>query len=334
MSSTDFSAGTGSQADRRVHPRRTSFAYIELGEENGGAILNISESGLAMQTMIQLQDVCLPPMGFQLAESSDWIWTGGRVAWISESKKVAGVEFVNLPKEARSRIREWVDGRTRPHILQKETLDAAPHPQSSGDMPASSAEQAAGLMGSNTLSTDTAPWQRVQLQAALREDSARKWPRVTPLVLLAVLLVAAGAHERGVFHQASRGIYKKFFTNYIAATTEKGTPPASASSSPATTEGSPAGKAAASADLSRVMASLDRPGLVLQVGAMRHEEYADALVGVLQRKNFPAFEIRRRTDRFYRVVVGPYADTKSAVQAEKDLEKAGFETVIEHWTPE
>jgi len=72
---------------------------------------------------------------------------------------------------------------------------------------------------------------------------------------------------------------------------------------------------------------LDRPGLVLQVGAMSHKDNADALAEQLRKKDFPAFVSHLEHDHFYYVFVGPYSDVDSMLRARTDLKKEGFESI-------
>jgi cell division septation protein DedD len=74
-------------------------------------------------------------------------------------------------------------------------------------------------------------------------------------------------------------------------------------------------------------------GLVLQVGAMKHKENADALTAALRKKSFPAFVIARDGDPYYRVDVGPYPDEADARIAEDKLKGGGFGTVVKRQYP-
>jgi TonB family protein len=109
--------------DRRRHPRRRdiSLAYIDLGGDNGGIILNISESGLVLAAAAPLQGERLPNMRFQLPEGADWIEASGEIAWISESKREAGVRFLTMRDEDRERIRTWVSSETASRESQRVT---------------------------------------------------------------------------------------------------------------------------------------------------------------------------------------------------------------------
>src|ERR1700694_1796706 len=48
---------------------------------------------------------------FQLPRSLETIETSGEINWIGETKKRAGVRFVDLPFEAREQIHRWIDSQ-------------------------------------------------------------------------------------------------------------------------------------------------------------------------------------------------------------------------------
>jgi TonB family protein len=100
--------------DRRLSVRHTvpSLAYVDLGENNGGIILNLGEGGLAVTLVAPLQTDRPSRMRFQLPGSGDWLEASGEVARISESKKEAGMRFVNLSEDVRIRIKNWVSAES------------------------------------------------------------------------------------------------------------------------------------------------------------------------------------------------------------------------------
>lgn len=69
---------------------------------------------------------------------------------------------------------------------------------------------------------------------------------------------------------------------------------------------------------------------MLQVAALRAAPDALALAEHLKKKNFPAFVAAPQGDKYYRVQVGPYSDPKSAENARKGLEGAGFKAIVKH----
>jgi len=96
--------------ERRTHVRRRvlSLEYIDLGSSNGGILLNLSEGGMYVQAVASLSADDIPQIGFRLPDSGYLVKTDAQIAWVGESKKDAGIQFLNLPEEARLKIREWV----------------------------------------------------------------------------------------------------------------------------------------------------------------------------------------------------------------------------------
>jgi TonB family protein len=96
--------------ERRTHVRRRvlSLEYIDLGSSNGGILLNLSEGGMYVQAVASLSADDIPQIGFRLPDSGYLVKTDAKIAWVGESKKDAGIQFLNLPEEARLKIREWV----------------------------------------------------------------------------------------------------------------------------------------------------------------------------------------------------------------------------------
>ena len=71
-------------------------------------------------------------------------------------------------------------------------------------------------------------------------------------------------------------------------------------------------------------------GISLQVAALTKESDAMALANTLRRKNFPTFVQSPQGDKYYHVLVGPYADQKAVDNARKGLEVAGFKAIVKH----
>ena len=111
MSNTSAQAqGPVQPPDRRLYARQPirTLAYVALDEGNGGIILNISEGGLLVQAVTSLMEDLLPGVRFQLSESDGWVEAHARITWTTESRKLAGLEFVDLAEASRDRIRTWL----------------------------------------------------------------------------------------------------------------------------------------------------------------------------------------------------------------------------------
>ena len=99
--------------ERRQNPRHPvrPTEYIEIGDSNGGIILDISEGGMAVASAQALVGNQTLRFRFQLPRSLETIETSGEINWIGETKKRAGVRFVDLPFEAREQIHRWIDSQ-------------------------------------------------------------------------------------------------------------------------------------------------------------------------------------------------------------------------------
>jgi hypothetical protein len=298
-------------SERRIHSRQSVlFSRVELGANNGGIVLNISRGGLALQAVRELIDD-VPKMRFQLWRSQTWIEARGRLAWRSHSKRTVGVEFVDLSDEARKQIQTWISLASEAGTFGEETTP-----------PGNSGQDSEAIAATELISASPLPKARIVdlfldnqshlPPAAENATNGVGWARrVAGLSLAGAILLPA------LF---SLGYYLKKMGNRSreGVKTEGTNVPAPSSQSSAMLSPSP-------------KPALDIPAFVLQVGAMVHEGNAKALVESLRQKNFPAFVSKRGTDRFYRVVVGPYNGVDSTAAAKNELENQGFEAIRTRW---
>jgi protein TonB len=96
--------------ERRSYSRRPILLFTQavLADDNGGLAFNLGEGGLALTAAAALRDSHFTQMRIRFPDSEDWIETKGRLAWISDSGKEAGIEFIGLAENVRARIKEWV----------------------------------------------------------------------------------------------------------------------------------------------------------------------------------------------------------------------------------
>jgi cell division septation protein DedD len=73
-------------------------------------------------------------------------------------------------------------------------------------------------------------------------------------------------------------------------------------------------------------------GVVLQVGAMKMEGNATALMQDLKKKKFSAFVYRHGNDNLYRVAVGPFGDKDASAKVKSELQKNGYTAITAKWT--
>jgi TonB family protein len=110
--SQDYFGGITDSRDRRRHSRQiTTLNYIKLGESNGGILLNISEEGLAFTAAEPLVGEFVPRLRFQLEEKAEWIEASGRIVWLNDSKKGAGIQFLEISDADREQIKRWIESK-------------------------------------------------------------------------------------------------------------------------------------------------------------------------------------------------------------------------------
>jgi TonB family protein len=116
----DSSAQPG---ERRVHPRQQirPIRYIDLGD-NGGLLHNISEGGLAVITTMTLAEKNLPSIRIEFKGPREQIEVSGQIAWINESRREAGIRFVNPTESARQIIARRISQQELPSELQAQNV--------------------------------------------------------------------------------------------------------------------------------------------------------------------------------------------------------------------
>src|ERR1700730_11941052 len=73
----------------------------------GGMILDLSEQGVSMQTVVPLEVEQRVKLRLDLPDSEAYLETTGYIAW-ADALGRAGVRFSELPEEARQRLDKWL----------------------------------------------------------------------------------------------------------------------------------------------------------------------------------------------------------------------------------
>jgi hypothetical protein len=136
------------QNERSIVRKRTQqLVYLELGRDNGGVMLNLSEVGCGFQA---ISPVKLGKVRFAFQIS------GGRriageadVEWVDEAGIMGGLRFADLHADARKEIRRWLDDTNAPEEPGEGVVPAAASPLDAvaqGSRTASSREASASSM--------------------------------------------------------------------------------------------------------------------------------------------------------------------------------------------
>ncbi len=116
------------------------MAYVELGQDNGGILLNLSEGGFAVQSALALTSREFSELRFQVPALQGWLTASGRIVWISDSKKEAGIQFTELPGGARAEIQNWVAAEGAPSRIERLLQRAGKYHDASGKRERANAE--------------------------------------------------------------------------------------------------------------------------------------------------------------------------------------------------
>jgi hypothetical protein len=80
--------------------------YVRWPEETA-FLLNVSESGMAVQAMAVLRPGLSLPFVFSLPGTGDEVRGIARIVWTDRSGR-AGMQFVDVPEYDRFRLRQWI----------------------------------------------------------------------------------------------------------------------------------------------------------------------------------------------------------------------------------
>jgi hypothetical protein len=292
----------------------------------------LGEGGISVYGLVPKRGDQLFPVTFDLPGEGGSIKASAEIAWTSPIKYRTGVRFLNVAGASRQRLADWMatpcyaPGRI---AVVRRPIEPIPfrHAMDSG---------ATSVLEGRKNGLGARLWSLPIAQKSIPESESPKLlekpvgrsrragkPRlVIGLVSVVALLFLAFAFSRyQLFNGAQTGQAREMTGTTVPESASKGST-ASVNTLPETAPPLPN------------TTSLVVPGFVLQVGAMRNENNADGLSDSLQRKHLPAFVFKRRTDRFYRVAVGPYADMSSAMRVKDELQRENVEVILKRWVPD
>ena len=100
-----------------VRIRTKQLVFVELGHDNGGIMLNLSEDGCAFQA---ISPVTPGKTRFAFQIRGGYRIAGdGDVRWIDEPGITGGLQFLNLQGEVRKQIRNWLNDTRAPQEAQE-----------------------------------------------------------------------------------------------------------------------------------------------------------------------------------------------------------------------
>src|SRR3984957_6627324 len=124
------SSKTHPDKDRRLHARQRihSLSYVKMGDSNGGIVLNISDGGISVQAATALDPSEPVTLSLEIPRVRNRVEVKGEIAWLSPSKKEAGLRFLDLPESTLEQIQKWMEREASPEQFEDET-DPVGEPQ-------------------------------------------------------------------------------------------------------------------------------------------------------------------------------------------------------------
>jgi hypothetical protein len=108
--------------ERRFHARRRvlSLAYVDVGASHG-LLSDISEGGVGVHATASEIEAHTSTVAFHIPGSQERVEIRGQIAWVNESRREAGIRFLDPPETARGRIQEWISLESSLGIFQDES---------------------------------------------------------------------------------------------------------------------------------------------------------------------------------------------------------------------
>ena len=146
----------GLSDERRRGSRKSvidvELVTVDLGEHRGALLLDLSETGIGVQTLSGAELGTSTPVSFELPESRVRIQAKGSIAWFDSSGR-AGVHFVDLAHRDREHVREWLSHGSTGIVAEEPPISLTGIPAID---PAAEIELLESEIVSNKLPTDTA----------------------------------------------------------------------------------------------------------------------------------------------------------------------------------
>jgi hypothetical protein len=116
-------------SEQRRFPRKRpeQLVYIELGPQNGGMMLSVSEEGFSFRAVSPVLTKGTIHFAFAI-DAKRRIEGDCELAWTDETGNVAGLRFVELSPEYREQLHAWLTEKKTPAVAGTEVVPAAATP--------------------------------------------------------------------------------------------------------------------------------------------------------------------------------------------------------------
>jgi hypothetical protein len=115
--------GFGMTMPERRRAQRTNLdeiVYVDMGPENGGVVLNVSEGGLAFCAAVPIRQPGVIQFSL-LVKGKGRVASSADVVWIDKRQKTCGLRFTPSFEDSGVRLRHWTDANYSPSMTWSHT---------------------------------------------------------------------------------------------------------------------------------------------------------------------------------------------------------------------
>src|SRR5215469_2590401 len=183
MSDTSvYAASSDPRPERRRDARHsvTTPVYLDVGTDNGGILLNVSEHGIGFVAIAPLDGRGKVKLRIQFPSGRPEIETAAQIVWFDESNRQTGVRLVAMSSEVQAQVQDWVGSEVALQAPDPPTLEQpiAGAPQSTQETAAAipvPRDEAASVPGASLapdIGAASAPVAEHEMGASVAEPQA------------------------------------------------------------------------------------------------------------------------------------------------------------------
>src|SRR5579863_5694366 len=130
--------------ERREQTRKVpdQFAFLQLEQDDGGKVLDISEGGLRFESFAAVREDPNPMHFWFSLDLRERIEGWGELAWTDAGGKSGGLKFLRLADSGREQLRDYL-GKPSPHKIP--TKSGAPQSDSAAKIAARARPQSSNI---------------------------------------------------------------------------------------------------------------------------------------------------------------------------------------------
>lgn len=102
---------------RSARQKIETLVYADLGPDNGGFPMNVSEDGMAFHGIRPIGKDQVVSIKFKLPGIDSAVNAMAQIVWVNESGKGGGLRFIDLPDDCRRAINNWLSLKALPASL-------------------------------------------------------------------------------------------------------------------------------------------------------------------------------------------------------------------------